>query len=477
MAIYHHSTSVIKRSAGKSALGAAAYRAAAKLVDAAKEKIFDYTRKAGVDLSQILTPVAASWIIDRQQLWERVEQRELRVDSQLAREVTIAIPKELDRDSQVALVREYVQSSYVDCGMVADINLHHLDGNNPHAYIMLTMRQLQVDDRGEVSFGNKDRSWNNKALLVENRQRWEQLANQYLERAGHEDRIDCRSHEDRGIDRLPQIHLGSEAANMRAKSIATDRGTQYDRIEWLNANIDRELEEICLADDISIPVVESPAEQAERDETMVIVAHAYPALKTTPEYQAAAARERARNQVNYRAALKILKMGSKTQLLPAPPTVKWQRILTQPTQPETIDTLQRSLSELGGNIQAGNYQATVGVDRIDVSYQERLVLSIDTSGKNWVSQAIDPANAAPTIDQYEAGLVRSLLSELDNAQEHELEQGLVSPQELVAEIETAQAVVAEIEVDLSDEIEVDLSEECEIEIDFGRRERDRGRGR
>ena len=41
-----------------------------------------------------------------------------RKDAQLAREIQVAIPRELDRDSQIALVRDFVTGHFVARGMV-----------------------------------------------------------------------------------------------------------------------------------------------------------------------------------------------------------------------------------------------------------------------------------------------------------------------------------------------------------------------
>jgi len=243
---------VIGRSGGKSATAAAAYRSGKKILDRATNKTHDYTKKVGIDHSEILTPLAATgkneWLTDRSALWNRVEASEKRYDAQLAREMIIAIPRELDRENQIALVREHVKSSYVDRGMVADINLHHLDGDNPHAHVMLTMRELKIDEQGVVSFGNKDRTWNDKKLLETQIKEWEVVANQYLERAGVDIRIDSRSYEEQGIDRIPQIHLGKNVTAMRRQGIPTERGDLYDQIDRANENIRQNLEAIYQAE-------------------------------------------------------------------------------------------------------------------------------------------------------------------------------------------------------------------------------------
>jgi MobA/MobL family len=243
---------VVSRGGGGSAAAAAAYRSGEKIKDEATGKTHDYTKKQGVDHSEILSPIAATagneWLTNRSALWNRVEASEKRYDAQLAREMIIAIPRELDREDQINLVREYVQTTFVDRGMIADINLHHLDGTNPHAHVMLTMRELKIDEQGIVSFGNKDRSWNDKKLLETQIKEWEVAANQYLERAGVDTRIDSRSYEEQGISRIPQIHLGKNVTAMRRQGIPTERGDRYDQIDKANQDIRAQLETIYQAE-------------------------------------------------------------------------------------------------------------------------------------------------------------------------------------------------------------------------------------
>jgi hypothetical protein len=243
---------VVSRGGGGSAAAAAAYRSGEKIRDEATGKTHDYTKKQGVDHSEILSPVAATpgndWLTDRSKLWNRVEASEKRYDAQLAREMIIAIPRELAQPDQIDLVREYVQTTFVDRGMIADINLHHLDGTNPHAHVMLTMRELKIDEQGSVSFGNKDRTWNDKKLLETQIKEWEVVANQYLERAGVDTRIDSRSYEEQGISRIPQIHLGKNVTAMRRQGIPTERGDLYDQIDKANDDIRQNLEKIYQAE-------------------------------------------------------------------------------------------------------------------------------------------------------------------------------------------------------------------------------------
>lgn len=250
MAIYHLSASIIKRSAGRSVTAAAAYRAATKIEDLKTGIIHDYGRKQGVDYSEIIGPAfpnsnsSNQWLTNRAELWNKIELIEKRKDAQLAREVTIAIPTELSKLDQIALVREYVQTNYVAAGMIADLNLHHLGGDNPHAHILLTMRNLQTSPAGVVEFGLKNTDWNSKELLLAQRKSWEEVANKYLAARGLDARIDCRSLEEQGSPFIPQIHVGVHAMAIKRKGIETDRSEEFDRIETANNDIRARLEEI-----------------------------------------------------------------------------------------------------------------------------------------------------------------------------------------------------------------------------------------
>ncbi len=118
------------------------------------------TAARGVVHSEIMAPEnAPDWMCDRDQLWNAVEAVEKRRDAQLAREIEVALPRELDRGERLELLRGFVQREFVDRGMIADVAVHEgkaRDGQGqPHAHVMLTMRELT----GE-GFGKKDRSWN-----------------------------------------------------------------------------------------------------------------------------------------------------------------------------------------------------------------------------------------------------------------------------------------------------------------------------
>ena len=117
MALYHLTVSQIRRSAGQSAIAAAAYRAGECLYSDYYGEYSDYTRKGGVICSEILLPPHAPLEYqDRATLWNTVEQVEKHKKAQLAYSFDIALQNELSMEENIALAREFVQRCLVDKG-------------------------------------------------------------------------------------------------------------------------------------------------------------------------------------------------------------------------------------------------------------------------------------------------------------------------------------------------------------------------
>ena len=65
--------------------------------------------------------------------------------------------------------------------------------------------------------------WNSEDQLVLWRAAWADTVNRCLERFGHEERVDHRSHAERGLDEQPTIHEGVVARTLEKKGIISDR--------------------------------------------------------------------------------------------------------------------------------------------------------------------------------------------------------------------------------------------------------------
>ncbi|WP_316191859.1 MULTISPECIES: Ti-type conjugative transfer relaxase TraA [unclassified Bradyrhizobium] len=230
MAIYHLHVKVIGRKAGSSAVASAAYRSASRLRDERLGREQDFSGKRGVVHSEVMLPENApeAWR-DRERLWNAVEASEVRKDSQLAREVEFALPRELSEAQGIELARDFVRGEFVGLGMIADLNVHWdraEDGlPKPHAHVMLTMRA--VDQNG---FGKKVRDWNRTEMVERWRERWAELANERLADLDIDARIDHRSLEDQGIALEPQSQIGAPAKRIEVRGVAGEVG-EADRAE------------------------------------------------------------------------------------------------------------------------------------------------------------------------------------------------------------------------------------------------------
>lgn len=237
MAIFHMNISVISRGKGRSAVGASAYRAGEKIENEYDGLTHDYTNKKGIEYTEVILPENAPEAFkDRKILWNEVEKIEKSIKSQLAREVEMALPKELSLEENINLLKEYVQENFVKSGMCADIAVHDKKDGNPHAHIMLTMRPIQengewggkskkeytLDKDGKKIYDKKKKTykcktikstnWDEKETLGKWRENWAIKVNERLLANKIHEKISHLSLEEQGIERIPQIHIGPTAA-------------------------------------------------------------------------------------------------------------------------------------------------------------------------------------------------------------------------------------------------------------------------
>ena len=198
--------------------------------------------------SEILIPThAPPGFSDRSTLWNSVEKIEKSRAAQLAREIEIALPVELDREEQIRLVRTYVRDTFVSSGMCADFSIHDKGDGNPHAHIMLTLRSLKengewgakcrkeydLDGRGQrirlpggdfKSHRVNTTNWNDPGKAEAWRAAWAEYANRALEQKELPQRIDHRSYARQGIQKVPTVHMGVAATQMERRGIPTEKG-------------------------------------------------------------------------------------------------------------------------------------------------------------------------------------------------------------------------------------------------------------
>ena len=222
MAIYHLSVKPISRSAGRSATAAAAYRSGERIVDERTGDVHDYTRKGGVESTDLVLPKGApEWAGDRSKLWNAAEAAEKRKDACVAREYEVALPAELSPAERRILTLEFAQEMATREGCAVDVAIHAPgkdgDQQNHHAHILRTTRKVEADGLG-AKLDTEKAGRHRKDDLEAVRERWAVLSNAALERAGHGQRIDHRTLEAQGIDREPTQHLGPMATGYERRT-------------------------------------------------------------------------------------------------------------------------------------------------------------------------------------------------------------------------------------------------------------------
>ncbi|NSY70311.1 Ti-type conjugative transfer relaxase TraA [Agrobacterium tumefaciens] len=253
MAIYHLSTKPVSRSSGRSAVASAAYRCAVLLVNQRDGLVHDFTRKEGVEHSEIVLPqgVSADWALDRSKLWNAAEFAEKRKDARVAREFEIALPHELSPEGRLKAARAFAQDLANSYGAAVDFAIHspseHGDIRNYHAHVLMTTRQVGIAGLGEktvLEHKNARLLANGMATtdmqLRDIRQSWEGIANRELQREGLDVRIDHRSHIERGLELSPTEHMGVHASQMRQQGMAVERGRLDDEAARQNAELIRQ---------------------------------------------------------------------------------------------------------------------------------------------------------------------------------------------------------------------------------------------
>ena len=260
IALFHFHVTQIKRSAGQSAIAAAAYRSGEKLHSEYYGEDSDYTHKGGVICSEILLPAhAPPEYADRETLWNAVEKVERGKKAQLAYSFDIALQNEFSMEENINLARQFLLEQFVRRGMIADFAVHSPDRDggisNPHFHVMCPIRPIEpngkwgnkqrrkyvLDENGErIPDGAGDyvfnavptTDWGNPETLEHWREAWAELCNTKFAEKELSCRIDHRSYERQGVDLLPTVHEGPTVRAMEHKGIPTEKG-EFNR--WVKA--------------------------------------------------------------------------------------------------------------------------------------------------------------------------------------------------------------------------------------------------
>jgi hypothetical protein len=253
MAIFYLETKPIKRSEGRSSVAASAYRAGVSLVDNRTGVKHSYEKKGknGVVSKDCFMYQDGQKIqLDRGELWNTAEKAEKRKDGRTGRDFIANLPYELNPKQRENIVKEFSEAIAKRYNVAIDWAIHlpdkKGDNRNHHAHILITTRQAKLEN-GQVVLGDKTNlEKENKELKKQGlpltqdqikslRKEWEVITNHHLAMAGIEERIDCRSYREQGIQKLPTVKLGARASENERNGIATRKGDYNRLVEKANA--------------------------------------------------------------------------------------------------------------------------------------------------------------------------------------------------------------------------------------------------
>ena len=254
----HHDIKIIQRSNHQSAVASAAYQSGERLFSEYDQKQKYYSHKSEIVHTEImLPPHAPPAYADRNTLWNAAEAIEKQWNSQLARRIVLAIPREIPPEQHADLIRDYCREFFVSKGMIADFAIHDKGNGNPHAHILLTMRAMDengkwlpksrkvydLDENGErirlpsgswKSHKEDTVDWNDRKYCEIWRHEWEVIQNRYLEANDRPERVDLRSYARQGLDIIPTVHEGAAVQQMEKRGIQTNIGNLNREIRAAN---------------------------------------------------------------------------------------------------------------------------------------------------------------------------------------------------------------------------------------------------
>lgn len=260
MANPHFNVSILSRSSGGIALKKAAYTSKEKMRDEVREKTFNYAKKGDevVHREMFLPEDVPQEFVNPEKLWASIERSSHGPKAQLARYGSAALPKELNRNQQIELVRDFFGELQKD-GMCCQVSIHDVNGKNPHADFMMTMRRwddkkgtwaakqkkvyahdseghLIPDGRyknGKIKYKSQviNNAWDDKKCVQKWRDRWEKLTNEAFQKAGKAERVSLKSlskrraealkkgnfEEAEKLNRVPDEHYGPRAGKGKSE--------------------------------------------------------------------------------------------------------------------------------------------------------------------------------------------------------------------------------------------------------------------
>lgn len=261
MASYHCQIQAINRK-DRSMIAVSAYINAKSYTDDRTGMTFDYSKKKGFlySYAYAIDENNKRVKLDNQELWNKAEHAEKRKDARVGREYIIAIPHELmqkgKRKQGLECVMEYCDKIAKRYGVAIEFAIHDQDDNNKnfHAHILTTTRKATFKDSELVLTEKSDLELSDKKLrqlgkktgkeqITSLRKLNADVSNKHLAKNGFDERVDHRTLDAQGIDRLPKLHLTRAEMELEKRGKKTKKG-DYNRLIAEQNAIRKELQEV-----------------------------------------------------------------------------------------------------------------------------------------------------------------------------------------------------------------------------------------
>lgn len=186
-----------------------------------------YEKQKNDDLEYAAYGNMPKWAEENSNLfWQSADLYE-RKNGSTYREYEIALPRELNPEQRLELIQDFIQQE-IGTKYPYQLAIHNpkaMDGlEQPHAHLMFNERLQdgierdpeqyfkryngKAPEKGGAKKDNTGKDYKTRKNEIKDlRQRWEDMSNLHLERAGLDTRIDMRSYKDQGIDKAPEKKL------------------------------------------------------------------------------------------------------------------------------------------------------------------------------------------------------------------------------------------------------------------------------
>jgi Ti-type conjugative transfer relaxase TraA len=260
MAIAFARARYLSRATGGNAVRSAAYNAREAIEAERTGELFHFRHRDAPEHHEVLLPEGAdACFADCAVLWNAAEAAEKRKDSQVAREIVVALPadRELSTEDRIELARSFAQEHFVSKGLAVQLDVHapHKDRGegegadgtggdhtNWHAHLLITTRRIEGDRLAAKKARDLDpevRQAGTRALVTEADvwgELWRAHQDRYFAEHGLELRVDTTA-----------LHPGEHIGPVRMRKVDSPAVERAEVLRQSNEAAARDPEQVLAA--------------------------------------------------------------------------------------------------------------------------------------------------------------------------------------------------------------------------------------